>query len=265
MWAHRCSHEASQWEHNTFVTLTFDDEHVPQDGALNTRELQLFVKRVRKHARSRTNNLDCDASRRVRLFGCGEYGTQGGRPHYHAILFNCGFRRDRTRVGTDKNGQPLYTSETLARLWNHQGYVTLGDATPASANYIAQYTLKKQGRYLPWNPETGQAGRWLERDGRYLPAPFLRMSLRPAIGATWLDRYKKDLTHGYLVQDGRQVPIPRYYKKRLKELYPELHDEIDWRSYLHRVRNPSDSREPARLAASEIIHRRYKELTEQRA
>ena len=47
-WAMRCSHEASLYDENCFITLTYDDEHLPPDGCLNKEHFQKFMKRLRK-------------------------------------------------------------------------------------------------------------------------------------------------------------------------------------------------------------------------
>ena len=47
-WAMRCLHEASLHDANSFITLTYDDEHVPPGGSLRYRDFQLFMKRLRK-------------------------------------------------------------------------------------------------------------------------------------------------------------------------------------------------------------------------
>jgi len=233
-WANRCGHEASQWNDNTFLTLTYDDDNIPAEGHLEPTALQRFIKRLRKAQ-----------PQRIRYFACGEYGEKTNRPHYHALLFNCTFT-DREQVGKE-----LYSSETLRRLWPY-GDNRFGEATPAAANYIAQYNLKKQG-----------AGDY-DADGVWRPKPFLRMSLKPAIGTRWLEQYKRDLTHGYLVADGKQTAIPRTYKEKLKKLDPELAEEIEYRTYRHRIENPTNKNQKERLEAAEIIHKRQKEITEKR-
>ena len=89
-WANRCMLELQYHESSYFVTLTYDDEHVPVtyysenvDGearsglTLRARDLQLFMKRLRKE----------HSYERLRFFACGEYGSNSYRPHYHAIIF----------------------------------------------------------------------------------------------------------------------------------------------------------------------------------
>ena len=72
-WAIRCVHEASLYERNCFITLTFSPEHFPKDRSLNKRDFQLFIKRLRKKF-----------GPGVRYFHCGEYGEQ---------CVNCGFNK----------------------------------------------------------------------------------------------------------------------------------------------------------------------------
>ena len=79
-WTFRLELEASLHEHNSFVTLTYADQFLPEDGSVNPRHTQLWLKRLRKV-------LD---PRKVRFFLCGEYGDQTFRPHYHACLFGVG-------------------------------------------------------------------------------------------------------------------------------------------------------------------------------
>ena len=76
-WAVRCMHEASLYENNCFITLTYNEDHIPSDGSLKKDHFQKFMKRLRKKFGAG-----------IRFFHCGEYGAELSRPHYHAILFN---------------------------------------------------------------------------------------------------------------------------------------------------------------------------------
>ena len=107
-WAMRCMHEAQMYDRNCFVTLTYDDEHLPPNGSLNKRDFQLFMKRLRKRYGSG-----------IRYYQCGEYGELLGRPHHHAILFNFDF--DDKVLWSVRDGVRLYRSASLEQLWPH-GY-----------------------------------------------------------------------------------------------------------------------------------------------
>ena len=48
LWSIRMMEELKKHDKACFATLTYDEEHVPEDGQLSKRELQLFWKRLRK-------------------------------------------------------------------------------------------------------------------------------------------------------------------------------------------------------------------------
>lgn len=177
-WAVRCYHESTQHLKNSFLTLTYDDEHIPADGKLVKKDLQNFFKRLRK------------AGFNIRYFACGEYGEHTRRPHYHVILFGENFQFDKEDL-TDT----LYTSETLRKIWG-LGHVSIGTVTLQSIMYVVGYTQKKIA-----DPDT-----------------FNLMSKRPSIGLGWIDEYKDDLIKdGFVVIDGKKFNIPKYYMDKYEE------------------------------------------------
>lgn len=246
-WATRCIHEASIWKHNCCLTLTYADENLPADNALTPRDLTLFVKRLRRYADRSSSTLNRDRGYSIRYLACGEYGTLFGRPHYHVLLFNAGFSDLRPRG-------KYFTSQTLRELWPHGSNTIDPGITGRSAAYVAQYTLAKQ-----------RMEAYIDADGVLKQPPFLRMSLKPAIGASWLAKYPTDLQKGFLVENGRKQAIPRYYRTKLKELYPELEERIQDAMATARLRMSqlhSDIKDPDRLLDAETIHKRRKKLSE---
>lgn len=242
-WSLRCQHEASLYDLNCFVTLTYDDEHVPADGSLRYPDVQGFLKRLR--ARSPGDHPGPDGRFPIRFFCAGEYGSQTERPHYHLLLFNFDFS-DRKPVG-----KYLYESETLADLWPH-GLSSVGSVTPASASYVAQYCVKK---LLP--PAEGDVpsfyGRWLAYGGR--AREFVQMSRRPGLGSWWYQQFGSDVLPRDFVVDssGKKHRVPRFYQERFRSgdesgfgLVKELREEAQL------DRNPDD-RSFERLAAGEVI------------
>lgn len=218
MWALRCVHEAQMHEHSVFITLTFNDEHVPFRGMLDYRPFQKFMKRLRK----RFAMFDVTLWQQVpRFYMCGEYGELLGRPHYHACLFGVDFP-DKTYWRTNENGDRLYRSAMLEKLWPY-GHAELGAVTVQSAGYVARYVLKKitgdqaLEHYEKIDPIT------LERYS--LPPEFNRMSLKPGIGATWFQQFTSDVFHSekaYVVHEGRKHSVPRYYHQLLERKNPAL-------------------------------------------
>ena len=104
-WAVRCVLEASLWTKNCFITLTYAPEHLPENGSLVKEHFTLFMKRLRKKY-----------GEGIRFFQCGEYGSKGDRPHYHACLFNFDFP-DKQIWKRSESGALLYRSSSLEKLW----------------------------------------------------------------------------------------------------------------------------------------------------
>lgn len=187
---------------SVFITPTYSDEHLPSDYSVSVRELQLFHKKLR-HA--------CGP---FRFFACGEYGEQGLRPHYHELLFGLDFP-DKFLWSVSKRGERLYRSETLEKLWG-KGHCLIGNVTLESAGYCARYSMKKitgdlaQDHYRRTHPLSGEVCN--------VRPEFIVMSRMPGIGAAWFDRFKADaFPSDFLVVDGRKVPVPGYYLRKLDE------------------------------------------------
>lgn len=205
-WAIRILHEAALHDCSVFVSPTFDDEHLPADGSVSVRTLQLFVKRVRHRFGS------------VRFFGVGEYGERSLRPHYHVIFFGLELL-DRYLWKRSPRGDMLYRSAALESCWPF-GHVLVGDVTFGAAAYVAQYCLKKvngasvEGRYKRSSVDvaTGEVRSWT------VAPEFANMSRRPGLGAEWLSEFGCDcFPSDFLIVDGHKVPVPRYYRKILQE------------------------------------------------
>lgn len=201
-WAVRCMHEASLYEDNAFLTLTYSPENVPSDGSLVKEEFPLFMKRLRQ----KFSHI------RMRYFMCGEYGEQFSRPHYHACMFN--FDLPDKVIFKRVNGMTLYTSQILEKVWG-KGFCTIGSLTFESAAYVARYCTKKI---------TGSGS--VEHYGNRLPE-FGLQSNRPGIGAGWYKRWKGDcFPSDYLVVNGAKCKPPRYYDKLLEREDPLLFETI---------------------------------------
>lgn len=237
-WAVRCVHEASCHEFNSFVTLTYDEEHLPQHGSLNYTDFQKFMKRLRKRIGTP-----------VRFYMCGEYGETFSRPHYHALLFGCRFV-DSRQSNSVYSKAPIYRSETLEKLWPF-GMSSIGEVNMATASYVAKYTLKKvygskaDDHYKRVIPETGEI--------ISLMPEFSRMSLKPGIGFRWLEQYGSDVWNwDNIVIDGKVMPVPRYYDKVIAVMNPERSEEIEFERSVKRQDGASDN-SAARLAVKEKV------------
>ena len=230
-------HEASMHMFNSFVTLTYDDDHLPEYNSLNYKHFQDFMKRLRKSHNG------------VRFYMCGEYGEDFSRPHYHALLFNC-FFPDRKKHSTGDSGSVIYTSEALTKLWPF-GFSSIGDVTFESAAYCSRYIMKKvtgdlaESHYETVDLSTGEVSARVPE--------FNRMSLKPGIGAEWIKRYNKDVyPRDVVIARGHESKPPRYYDKFLQRFDADKLEDVKFSRYNRAMLNVEDSF-PERLAVREEV------------
>lgn len=207
IWTARLMYEALTHADSCFVTLTYNDEHLPEGGTLVPSDLRNYVKRLRKTV----------SPLKIRFYGVGEYGEQTQRPHYHLALYGLGI--DAIHVIADcwsLRGVPL-------------GHVHVGTLTAESARYIGGYVTKKLTNI---NDELVQK----ILNGRH--PEFARMSNRPGIGAAIIpeladalmtDAGSREVAR---LQDvptqlrlgGKLMPLGRYLREKLRAAidYPVL-------------------------------------------
>lgn len=113
MWTGRIILESCLHKENAFVTLTYDENHVPVNGELSKKHAQDWQKRLRGLS-----------SNRLRFVTVGEYGDDHFRPHYHAAVF-----------GTAD-------AEMVAKSWD-MGFTHVSGLGAESARYIVSYLLKR--------------------------------------------------------------------------------------------------------------------------
>lgn len=237
-WAIRCVHEASLYKKNCFITLTYNNEHLPNDKSLDKTAFPLFIKRLRKQY-----------GPNIRYFHCGEYGEQLGRPHYHACLFNFDFP-DKMYLKTH-NGFPYFTSQSLNKLWPF-GFSTIGDCTFETAAYVARYITKKitgeaaLNHYTKFDPKTGEISE--DRIPEYTT-----MSRRPGIGRPWLDKFHTDIyPDDFVVLRNKKLRPPKYYDAVLSSNFPYEHDDIKERRK-ENAKKHSENNSAIRLATREKL------------
>jgi hypothetical protein len=219
-------------EVNSFVTLTYNDDHF--HPSLNYLDFRNFVRRLRVHT---------SLGRKLRYFVAGEYGALTGRPHFHALLFGY------CPPTASKIGRDLYSSPVLDKIWS-SGFTSVGSVTHASAAYVASYTLKECGArrrsYVSVDPATGEL--------TDLVRPFAQMSRNPGLGFTWFQKYWREVYEardGVCLQGGYVQSPPRYYDKLLEVSCPDLRDYRSFTRYTNSARFVEDS-SPQRLLTREI-------------
>lgn len=207
--------ESACHERSSFLTFTYDNEHLPYGGSLVIRDAQLFHKRLH-------NRLLRERGYGIRFYYSGEYGETYGRPHYHSIIFGFDFP-DKQFYKENDRGEPIFVSEFCRELWPY-GRNGIGNVTFESCAYTAGYVTNKVSK---GHDESSRAkfeakyGRY-DADGNFylLEPEFARMSRRPGIGRPWFEKYKGETYRDDgLVVSGKFVRPPRYFDT--------LYDDVD--------------------------------------
>lgn len=211
-WANRMLLEFQRTRKAVFVTLTYDDLHIPLSehglATLDKRDCQLFIKRLRKYF----------SGTEIRFFLGGEYGPSTHRPHYHAILFGVDLLDFGTLTVRNVNdfGQCAYESGILNRLWSN-GFSTVAAVSFQTFAYCSRYILKKQ-----------RTSDYILDDSEMFLPEFSLMSRRPGLGAYAVDDSALDGIN-CTVSDGTDTnsfPLPAALLRRLKDVDPQKYAEL---------------------------------------
>ncbi len=243
VWAMRITHEASLHTNtngNSFITLTYDQENIPEDWSLKKEDFQKFIKRLRK-----------TKEQKIKYYHCGEYGAickhgfdlkrqecplcNLGRPHYHACLFNLSFGD--LEAYSESYGTIRYTSPSLQETWK-KGFVDVGKLEYQSAAYVARYIMKKI---------TGDAAKEhyenITTDGEIIKLQPEYSTMSNGIGADWYKKFKKDC------YPSDEIPVPgtgvikkapRYYDKLLDQEDPEMLLQVKENRIKYKKENASE-------------------------
>lgn len=224
-WANRCMLELEYHKSAYFVTLTYDDFHVPIDYysddqgeafpsmTLRKRDLQLFMKRLRKQFGDG-----------IRFFAAGEYGSDTFRPHYHLIIF--GLELNDLEVYKQQRGFIYYNSKSLQNIWSENvgsnrcpeyvpyGYAVVAPVTWETCAYTARYVMKKL---------KGPSAEFYDRFA--LEPPFTLMSRNPGIAHQWYIDHPDFNDYDYInistPQGGKKFRPPKYLNYLYDLDYPE--------------------------------------------
>lgn len=232
----RCMHEASlHGQQNCVVTLTYAPEHLPDNGTIHPEHTVEFMRKLRSREDYRAH-LAGEPARRFKTYGCGEYGEEGGRPHYHICLF--GYRFDDQKPMRGKEG--YYTSDILTATWG-KGGTQIMDLTFESAAYVARYITKKLNISRA-TPEKKAELIKLKYQGRL--AEQTVCVTRKGLGKEWYKEWKQEIYEGDKVfrntKDGRRIPMqpPKYYDRQY---------EIDNQEQYERIKNERKIKRNKRL------------------
>ena len=239
--------EKSAGSENSATSSNREEDEPAQQDSLVKRDLQLFVKKLRK-------SQDKDGLAKVKYYAVGEYGENYGRPHYHAALFGEDFSDDRYVWRTTESGHTVYRSPRLEetvdprKLRDWRTHVRIRSiCNPLHKKKINGPMAKEH--YKRYDPTTGEI---------YWITPEFNLMSRggrkgKGIAATWLETYKDDVyPHDYVIMNGQKLKPPRYYDNQLAAsdqigaILMKLEREFSARS--QRADNT-----PKRLAAKEKV------------
>lgn len=197
MWTMRMMHHTASHPDNAFITLTYDNENLPQtinkpDGVLLAVDLQNFWKRLRQNLKVRERDT------KISYYATGEYGDEKNRPHYHAIVW----------------GITANDDELVDKSWG-KGRTQVDLVEHDSIQYVAGYVTKKLG----FNNSPARQG---------YPKPFQTCS--GGLGLDWLKANWVECCYDAALEfRGKSVPLPRYYRDKLDKHYGNYYEGVEVR------------------------------------
>lgn len=220
--AERAMAEASTWEHNEVINLTYNEENLPlntkADGTkvatLRYKDVQDFKKRLLKHWKKKYNQTG------IRFLCACEYGEKHKRPHYHLIMYNFE-AKDKKFFGYTKKGSKEWGSEEITKIWG-KGNITIGEVTPETIQYVSNYCLKKF---------KGKKAKGIYKELGIEPES-VRSSNRKGLGAMFIEKHLeqyKDNGKCYIgTENGpKAITTNSYFDKILADKYgDELLEKI---------------------------------------
>lgn len=201
-WTFRLSQEVKRTVLPLFITLTYNDAHVPlgedEYGNIETvlvkSDFQRFMKRFRRYNSELTK--DC------RYFAIGEYGSRKNRCHFHAVLVLPNITSldliNRPRLVMRKLHDIVKKSWTING--EEIGFVKVNRCEEHQIQYVCKYLNKLDAR-------------------PHLVKPFRLMSR--SIGLNFLSSQMVNYyltTFDRTVVNGKaRINLPRYYRDKLDE------------------------------------------------
>lgn len=249
MWALRSVNEATTHKKNTFLTLTFNNKYVHNDGSVHKEFLSSWIKRFRYYYGDD-----------IRFLCVGEYGGKSMRPHYHILFYNFDF--DDKYVFQYHKGTNVcyYRSPFLEnKVWTDVcskeslGYSIIGEVNFQTSAYVARYCTKK---IFP-NRKTRLAY------FKNKQPEFLNFSRQYGIGLEYfLEHHTEELGRGYsTLRNGDnfvKLSLPRYYLKIAEKYFPSEYYDYKARASQFLIENlltVNDDKTTPRLQVREELQK----------
>lgn len=188
-----------------FITLTIDDQSLPSIQSAPKREIQLFLKRLRKRSTSKLS-----------YFVCSELGSHTHRLHFHALIFY------------HQNTTYDESFENIIHSWTY-GNIQQDYCNDARINYVTKYMLKQIngtnfclmskkpaiGSFLLANNQQRKflkQNNYIPLNGYKYPIPrYYKIKLDPDKYFTITDKYIQDTTQ--ILETANQEPLITHYLK----------------------------------------------------
>jgi len=217
-WAIRIDWERKLHTSSKFVTLTYANPHLKWNSGvpqLHREHVQLFLKRVRKEGY------------KLRYYGCGEYGSQTFRPHYHMLIFGD------------------VPEEVIRRQWFY-GQVHIGHVTDQSVLYTLSYMINKSD--------------WRHSKGRVRTFNMMSQGIGKNYLSKTMIRWHQEGRKNHCLVNGVRRHLPRYYKlkifSRLDQLRICVRDQKNvFKNLVKWIRDPLRQRMADPLAYYEQMRR----------
>lgn len=195
-----------------FVTLTYNEEHVPKDYSLHKKDPVGFFKRLRSYLSYSNDN------RQIKYYCCGEYGDEKdptrphknhGRPHYHAIIFGLSpFNENDCKLVIEawQHRCDEFQWDKNRGRRNEYGIgekCAIQNVTPVDIEYVTGYVQKKLSGDLANKTYNGDC------------PPFAIMSKGLGLDHA-LQNADRLRQNGFTYLNGHKLSLPRYYRDKLE-------------------------------------------------
>lgn len=205
-WSDRCKYELCQYKVGSFVTLTYDDNHLSYvkqyDGKLTATldysDVRKFIQRLRKYIINHPKFQSLYIRPDFKYLYVGEYGGEGqvfDRPHYHILFFGLDY---------------AHIKRLVFERWQ-KGFCDCLPILDGGINYVLKY-MDKQAH---------ASEAFYKYDVNFLERPkqFQSIGLGKGLYFDTKERQKDIVENNftYLTSHNIRRPVPNYYKKKFKD------------------------------------------------
>ena len=214
-------YELHDFDTASFVTFTYDNEHLAKNGSLEKEMFQDYMDTL-QHKVKREKGIN------LRFFAAGEYGRQTYRSHYHAILY--GLNPD---PFDPKNHDRQIIADSWKKCDKHMFDWNRHDYNKNAINYVNRETCQYVAGYIQKKLKSFRA---IEYEQAGIEPPFKiqskKLGLNYALQNADLLRENK-----FVMYNGHKVAIPRYFREKLGIEVEYDEDEKEFNDDVLRVKN----------------------------